>query len=67
MICTPGRGADGKSLGIRKEDRMATTTRKMTENPVIRRIVGLIREIGKREKDHTDYLGLSPGAMSRWK
>lgn len=46
---------------------MATTTKKMTENPVVRRIVGLIKEKGKREKDLTDYLGLSPGVMSRWK
>ena len=46
---------------------MATTTRKMTENPVVQRMVGLIRERGKKEKDLTDYLGLSPGAMSKWK
>ncbi len=32
-----------------------------------RRIVGLIREKGKREKNLTDYLGLSPGVMSKWK
>lgn len=42
------------------------TTKKMTENPVVQRMVGLIKEKGKREKDHTDYLGLSPGSMSRW-
>lgn len=46
---------------------MATTAKKMTENPVVRRIVGLIKEKGKREKDFTDYLGLSPRVMSRWK
>ena len=46
---------------------MATTTRKMTENPVVQRMVGLIREQGRKEKDLTDYLGLSPGAMSKWK
>ncbi len=46
---------------------MATTTRKMTENPVVRRIVRLVKEKGKRERDLTDHLGLSPGAMSKWK
>ena len=46
---------------------MATTNRKMTDNPVVIRIVKLIKEKGKRERDLTDYLGLSPGAMSKWK
>ena len=46
---------------------MARTTRKMTENPVVQRIVGLIREQGKKEKDLTDYIGIAPGAMSKWK
>ena len=46
---------------------MATTTKKMTENPVVRRIVDLIKEQGKKEKDLTDYLGISPGTMSKWK
>lgn len=46
---------------------MATTTRKTTENPVVQRIVELIREQGKKEKDLTDYLGISPGTMSKWK
>ena len=56
---------------LRKNDeyiiRMATTNRKMTDNPVVKRIVNLIKEQGKRERDLTDYLGLSPGAMSKWK
>lgn len=46
---------------------MARTTRKMTENQVVQRIVELIRKQGKREKDLTDYLGIAPGAMSKWK
>ena len=46
---------------------MATTTRPLTENPVVRRIVELIRKRGKYEKDLTDYLGIAPGAMSKWK
>ena len=46
---------------------MATTTRPMTENPVVRRIVELIRKRGKHERDLTDYIGIAPGAMSKWK
>ena len=46
---------------------MATTTRPLTENPVVRRIVELIRKSGRYEKDLTDYLGIAPGAMSKWK
>ena len=46
---------------------MAKTTRKMTDNPVVQRIVGLIREQGKKEKDLTDHIGIAPGAMSKWK
>ena len=49
------------------EVEMATTNRKMVDNPVIHRIVKLVKKKGKRERDLTDYLGLPPGAMSRWK
>lgn len=46
---------------------MATTNRKMTDNPVVQRMVGLIRKQGRKEKDLTDYLGIPPGSMSKWK
>ena len=46
---------------------MARTNRKMTDNPVVQRIVELIRERGRKEKDLTDYIGIAPGAMSKWK
>ena len=46
---------------------MATTTKKVTDNPVVLRILGLIREKGRKEKDLTDYLGISPGNISKWK
>ena len=46
---------------------MARTTRKITDNPVVCRIVDLIRKQGKKEKDLTDYIGIAPGAMSKWK
>ncbi len=39
----------------------------MVDNPVVKRIVGLIRKQGKNEKDLTDYIGIVPGAMSKWK
>ena len=46
---------------------MATTNREMTDNPIVHRIVGLIEDQGKKEKDLTDYIGVSPGTMSKWK
>ena len=46
---------------------MATTNREMTDSPIVHRIVGLIKEQGKKEKDLTDYIGISPGTMSKWK
>lgn len=46
---------------------MATTTKKMTEDPIVQRIIGLIRKRGKKEKALTDYLGVSSGSISKWK
>ena len=46
---------------------MATTNRKMTDSPIVNRIVGLIEEQRKKEKDLTDFIGISPGTMSKWK
>jgi DNA-binding Xre family transcriptional regulator len=46
---------------------MATTTKKMTDNPVVQRILGLIREKGKKEKDLTAFLKISSGGISKWK
>lgn len=46
---------------------MATTTKKMTDDPIVQRIIGLIRKRGKKEKDLTDYLGVSSGSISKWK
>lgn len=37
------------------------------ENPIVQRIVGLVKEKGKRERDLVDYLGLSLGSVSKWK
>ncbi len=46
---------------------MARTTRKTIDNPVVQRIVDLIRKQGRKEKDLMDYLGIAPGAMPKWK
>ena len=46
---------------------MARTTNRKIDNIVVQRIVDIIHQRGKQEKDLTDYLGLSPGSMSRWK
>ena len=52
---------------IAGKSTMATTNREMTDNPIVHRIVNLIEEQGKKERDLTDYLGISPGTMSKWK
>ena len=49
-----------------KKGRMATT-KKMTDNPVVQRILELIRERGKKEKDLTTFLRISSGGISKWK
>ena len=46
---------------------MATTTKQITDNPVVLRILDLIRKKGRKEKDLTDYLEISSGAISKWK
>lgn len=52
---------------ILKESIMTRTTRKITDNPVVCRIVDLIRKQGKKERNPTDHIGIAPGAMSKWK
>jgi len=46
---------------------MATTTKKLIDDPIVLRILGLIRKKGKKEKDLTEYLGISSGGISKWK
>lgn len=41
--------------------------KKAIEDPVVRRIAVLLKEEGRTEKSLTDYLGLPPGTMSKWK
>lgn len=46
---------------------MATTHRKLTDDPIVLRILGLLQAQGKTDKELTDYLGISAGAMTKWK
>ena len=46
---------------------MANTTKKMTEDPVVLRILDLLHEQNRKDKELTDFLGLPPGSMARWK
>ena len=46
---------------------MATTGKKMTDDPIVRRIVGLLQRRRKTERELTEFLGLSSGAVSKWK
>ena len=46
---------------------MAKRSKTMTNDPVMLRIIGLLEEKGKTDKELTDYLGLVPGTFSHWK
>lgn len=46
---------------------MAKTTKELTGNTTVLRILELIKRKGKKEKDLTDYLGISSGSISKWK
>jgi len=50
-----------------KDEKMATTTKKLTDDPIVLRILGLIKKKGKKEKDLSGYLGISSGGISKWK
>ena len=46
---------------------MRPTSRKVTGNPVMQRILELLKEQGKTEKELIQYLGLANGAFTPWK
>ncbi len=46
---------------------MEKSSKEMTKDPIMLRIIGLLEEKGKTEKELTDYLGLFPGTFSHWK
>ena len=46
---------------------MSAPKSEITENPVVLRIVGLLEEQGKKDKELMDYLGVPQNMMSKWK
>ena len=46
---------------------MNSNKKGMVKDPIVRRILVLLKEEGKVDKDLTDYLGLPSGSMSKWK
>ena len=48
-------------------EKMATTNKKLTDDPIVLRILELIKKKGKKEKDLSGYLGISSGGISKWK
>ena len=46
---------------------MATTDKEMTNDPVVVRIIDLIRKRGKKESELAKYLGIPSGVMAKWK
>lgn len=46
---------------------MRYTNRKVTEDPVVERILDLLKEQGKTEKSLLQYLGLANGTFTLWK
>ena len=46
---------------------MRYTNRKVTEDPVVERILDLLKEQGKTEKSLLQYLGLANGTFILWK
>ena len=46
---------------------MRYTNRKVTEDPVVERLLDLLKEQGKTEKSLLQYLGLANGTFTLWK
>ncbi|MBQ7991405.1 MAG: helix-turn-helix transcriptional regulator [Solobacterium sp.] len=46
---------------------MNTSKRKMSEDPVLLRILELLKEQNKSQKDLTDYLGMHSNTFNNWK
>jgi DNA-binding Xre family transcriptional regulator len=46
---------------------MRTTDKEMTGDPVVLRILELIKNRGKIDKDLLNYLGIPSGSMAKWK
>lgn len=50
-----------------EDDVMATTDKVMTDNPVVVRIIELVKSRGKKEIDLAEYLHIPTGSMAKWK
>ncbi len=46
---------------------MRITNKKLTDDPVLLRILDLLKEKGSTEKDMVRYLGIGNGAFTHWK
>ena len=46
---------------------MTRTDKKLTDDPIVRRIMALLRKRKKTERELTEFLGISSGGMSKWK
>ena len=46
---------------------MAKTDKKLTDDPVVLRILGLLEKKRKKELDLSRYLKISSGSVSKWK
>ena len=51
----------------RRKEEMRITNRELTNDPVLLRILELLKEKGKTEKDMVEYLGIGNGAFTHWK
>lgn len=50
-----------------EKEKMRESKRKLTDDPVLLRILGLLKEKGKTEKDMVEHLGIGNGAFTHWK
>ncbi len=48
-------------------EKMRFINKKLTDDPVLLRILDLLKEKGSTEKDMVRYLGIGNGAFTHWK
>ena len=46
---------------------MAATDKKLTDDPIVLRIFGLLKKRNKKERNLAQFLGLQDGAIAKWK
>ena len=52
---------------MEENKKIRQTKRELTDDPVLLRILELLKEKGNTEKDMVEYLGLGNGAFTHWK